>query len=250
MKQASLETIDLGPRRVDYRLVNSKTARKVRVRVGPNGIEVVKPAARHTQEVTNFIHANQRWILDQLSRIERLGSIRHRKYRDKAAIPFRGRPTRVRIETIAGLRRENRVFIRDGEIVIQRGPRSRIPASQSFENWLRKQAREEIHRILLSITQKLRRSPHRVYIMGQRTKWGNCSSKKNLSFNWRLILAPSQVLQYLVAHEAVHLAVLDHSARFWLTLRSLCSNVEQSRHWLAQNGDSLFGFSPSQFDGV
>ena len=58
--------------------------------------------------------------------------------------------------------------------------------------------------------------------MGQRTKWGNCSPLQNLSFNWRLIMAPEAVLRYLVTHEAVHLAVPDHSQEFWLTVRSLC----------------------------
>src|SRR5438034_6415669 len=102
MKQASSQTIDLGPRRVDYRLVNSKTARKVRVRVGPNGIEVVKPPQRQQHEVTSFMRTNERWILDQLTRVERLGSIRRRKHRgDNTEILFRGRRTKVRIESIA-----------------------------------------------------------------------------------------------------------------------------------------------------
>ena len=101
MKQVSSQTIDLGPRRVDYRLVNSRTARKIRVRVGPNGVEVVKPVQRQQHEVTSFMHTNERWILDQLSRIERIGSIRRRKSRDHMEILFRGRPTKVRIESTA-----------------------------------------------------------------------------------------------------------------------------------------------------
>ena len=68
--------------------------------------------------------------------------------------------------------------------------------------------------------------------MGQRTKWGNCSSLRNLSFNWRLILAPDYVLRYLVTHEAVHLAVPDHSAKFWLTVQSPCRETERAKQWL------------------
>jgi predicted metal-dependent hydrolase len=72
--------------------------------------------------------------------------------------------------------------------------------------------------------------------MEQRTKWGNCSANRNLSFNWRLILAPDFVLRYLVTHEAVHLAVPDHSTKFWLTVQSLCSEMEQAKRWLSANG--------------
>jgi predicted metal-dependent hydrolase len=75
--------------------------------------------------------------------------------------------------------------------------------------------------------------------MGQRTKWGNCSGLGNLSFNWRLILAPEFVLRYLVTHEVVHLAVPDHSQRFWLTVQSLCPSSEMARRWLSANGERL-----------
>ena len=75
--------------------------------------------------------------------------------------------------------------------------------------------------------------------MGQRTKWGNCSALQNLSFNWRLIMAPAFVLRYLVTHEAVHLAIPDHSQKFWLTVRSLCPESERARQWLCASGHRL-----------
>jgi predicted metal-dependent hydrolase len=111
--------------------------------------------------------------------------------------------------------------------------------ARSLENWLRKQARSAMQGQLDAVTTKLRRQPGKVLIMGQRTKWGNCSPLQNLSFNWRLILAPETVLQYLVTHEAVHLAVPDHSQQFWLTVRSLCPETERAKQWLSANGHRL-----------
>ena len=99
------------------------------------------------------------------------------------------------------------------------------PVRTSLTNWLRRQAREEIMRLLPEVCQRLHRSPKKVFVMSQRTKWGNCSAKKTLSFNWRLILAPPFVLKYLVTHEAAHLSVPDHSHQFWLTVRSLCPDT-------------------------
>lgn len=75
--------------------------------------------------------------------------------------------------------------------------------------------------------------------MGQSTKWGNCSGRKNLSFNWRLILAPEFVIRYLVTHEAVHVAVPDHSAKFWLTVQSLCRETERAKQWLSGHKTEL-----------
>ena len=85
----------------------------------------------------------------------------------------------------------------------------------------------------------MKRTPNRVYVMGQRTKWGNCSALGNLSFNWRLIMAPDYVLRYIVTHEMVHLAIPDHSQRFWLTVQSLCPNADRARQWLVANGHRL-----------
>jgi predicted metal-dependent hydrolase len=111
--------------------------------------------------------------------------------------------------------------------------------ARSLENWLRAQARSEIQKFLGAVTARLRQSPRRIYVMGQRTKWGNCSAERNLSFNWRLILAPDFVLRYLVTHEAVHLAIPDHSAKFWLAVQSLCPKTESARQWLSSNGHKL-----------
>jgi predicted metal-dependent hydrolase len=101
-----------------------------------------------------------------------------------------------------------------------------------LENWLRRQARDEIERQLAHVSRRLNRFLNRLYVMGQRTKWGNCSRLGNLSFNWRLIMAPDFVLRYLVTHEAVHLAVPDHSRKFWLTVKGFCPETERARQWL------------------
>jgi hypothetical protein len=100
---------------------------------------------------------------------------------------------------------------------------------------LRKQARECVMRHVMDIGKRLNREPNRIYIMDQRTKWGNCSTLGNLSFNWRLIMAPEYVFRYIVTHEMVHLAIPDHSQRFWLTVQSLCPNTDKARQWLVAN---------------
>jgi hypothetical protein len=235
MKAGTHHQILLGNRRVDYRVVPSKAARKLRLRVGPSGVEVVQPAARNGEDVCAFLRGNEAWILDQLQRVERLRGVRRPTQQRPGEILFRGEPTQLRIETTRGRARGNAIRFADGEIVIRRGPASSTPVARSLENWLRKRARKEIERHLAVITARLGQQPQRVYVMGQRTKWGNCSAQRNLSFNWRLILAPDFVLRYLVTHEAVHLAIPDHSAKFWLTVQSLCLETERAKQWLCSH---------------
>jgi predicted metal-dependent hydrolase len=235
MKTATQHHVRLGGRRVDYRVVRSTAARKLRIRVGPGGVEVVQPAGRNGEDVSAFLNRNEDWILDQLRRVERLRGVLRSKQRQAGEILFRGEPTRVRIETTHARGRGNAIRLANDEIVIRRGQECRTPAARSLENWLRKQARQEFERHLAAVTARLRQTPERVYVMGQRTKWGNCSTARNLSFNWRLILAPDFVLRYLVTHEAVHLAIPDHSAKFWLTVQSLCRETERAKQWLCRH---------------
>ncbi|HMR68319.1 MAG TPA: SprT family zinc-dependent metalloprotease [Anaerolineae bacterium] len=239
MSQTSLQTITLNGRKIDYRLVESTSARKLRIRGGLNGVEVVLPLDRNGQEVETFLQANQAWILDQLARVEQLRSIRKPKLQQKNEMLFRGVLTPVYIEDVARRKNTNKVLFENGAIVVVRAARSNTALAKSLENWLRGEARQEIFHHLDAIITKWGKQPNKIYVMGQKTKWGNCSSLQNLSFNWRLILAPDFVLKYIVTHEVVHLEVPDHSQRFWLTLQSLCPDMDRARQWLVANSDRL-----------
>ena len=86
---------------------------------------------------------------------------------------------------------------------------------------------------------RLGRSYTRLAIRAQRTRWGSCSSTGVLSFNWRLLLAPEVVLDYVVWHEACHLVVMDHSPRFWALVAEHCPGYQQPRRWLRAHGATL-----------
>jgi predicted metal-dependent hydrolase len=226
-------------RRIDYRVIHSPAAQKLRVRVGPNGVDVIKPKGRNADEILTFLDRNADWLMRQIERVEKLGNVRRSEQLRVGEILYRGEPTTIRIETPAKPAARNTVHFIDGNIVIRQGRASATPVARTLELWLRRQARTAIEQHLSALTNRLREKPHRTYIMGQRTKWGNCSPKRNLSFNWRLILAPDFVLRYLVTHEAVHLAIPDHSAKFWLTVQSLCREAERAKQWLSANGRRL-----------
>lgn len=235
MLSSTSHRIRVGDRTVDYRIVRSTAGRKLRVRVGPSGVEVVQPTTRNGAELTEFLARNGDWIVDQIDRAERLRSLRRVVRRSVGEILYRGEPTPVRIEPTSSRAAGNVVCLLNGELVVSRGPCSKTPAARSLELWLRREARRKIETHLETVTARFGHHPQRVYVMGQRTKWGNCSARRNLSFNWRLILAPDYVLRYLVAHEAAHLVVPDHSAKFWLTVQSLCRETEKAKQWLCRH---------------
>lgn len=85
----------------------------------------------------------------------------------------------------------------------------------------------------------------RIRIGAQRTLWGSCSSNGTLSFNWRLVLAPYEVLDYVVMHELCHLRVADHSRRFWALLERHRPDWRLQRGWLREYGAELLAFRPA-----
>lgn len=88
-------------------------------------------------------------------------------------------------------------------------------------------------------TDKLGIKHKKVKITSAKTRWGSCSSKKNININWRLILAPLQVLEYVIAHEVAHLKYMNHSDAFWNTVAELQPNYKQYRKWLKENSNLL-----------
>jgi hypothetical protein len=86
---------------------------------------------------------------------------------------------------------------------------------------------------------------NRIQIRDQRTRWGSCSPAGNLSFNWRLVLAPFEVLDYVVVHEVCHLREANHSRRFWRLVETRRPQWREQKAWLNEHGPELLAFRPA-----
>ena len=84
----------------------------------------------------------------------------------------------------------------------------------------------------------------RLTVRDQSSRWGSCSTNGMLSFSWRLILAPCQVLDYLAAHEVAHLVEMNHSPRFWRLVQRICPHHQSAKAWLDAHGADLHRYGP------
>jgi len=108
-----------------------------------------------------------------------------------------------------------------------------------LKDWLKKQARADLNVSVEKYAQRLGVQYERVSLRDQTSRWGSCSSKGNLSFSWRLILAPNPVLDYVAAHEVAHLIEMNHSQDFWDIVERLMPEYKTHTKWLKQNGAKL-----------
>jgi predicted metal-dependent hydrolase len=127
-----------------------------------------------------------------------------------------------------------RVHRRGSELLVPEGdPR------EALERWYRRQAKLEIAPRLDAATARAGTSYTGLTIRGQRTRWASRSSSGGMSFNWRLLLAPPEILDYVVEHEVAHIEVMDHSPRFWRLLASRSPRWREHSAWLKRYGATL-----------
>ncbi len=124
-------------------------------------------------------------------------------------------------------------------------PRLGLERMAVSESEARSGARELVSALAQEEALELGVSYARIRIAGQRTLWGSCSPQGTLSFNWRLVLAPFEVLDYVVVHELCHIRVPDHSRRFWGLVERHRPRWREQRDWLREYGAELLAFTPS-----
>lgn len=223
------ERLQVGRRTVDLRVMVNRRARRIILRVDPvsGDLVLVLPSARTYAEGLDFVRQKAEWTHRRLEQVpDRMA------FTDGAIIPVQGQPHRIcHVPDLAVL-----VWQDAGEIHVG-GQRRGMPARVAA--WLRVEARRTIQRRATGHAERLNVDVNRISIRDPRTRWGSASSGGALSFSWRLYLAPKPVLNYVVAHEVAHLREMNHGARFWRLVETLCPGFEQPRGWLREHGHSL-----------
>jgi hypothetical protein len=122
-------------------------------------------------------------------------------------------------------------------VKVGRGGRERL--RDALERWYRRRARAEVAARLDTATARAGTGYASLTIRAQRTRWASCSSNGAMSFNWRLLLAPEEILDYVVEHEVAHLELMDHSRRFWRLLEGRSPRYREHERWLRRHGPGL-----------
>jgi len=128
------------------------------------------------------------------------------------------------------------------DVVWLGGSQRPLPAVPSLTRWYREQARTAATGIVAREAARLGVAHGPISIRDQRTRWASCSARGALSFNWRLVLAPPDVLGYVVVHELCHVLRHDHSAAFWRLVEVACPDYRSHRAWLSRHGPELLAY--------
>jgi predicted metal-dependent hydrolase len=205
--------------------------------VDADGVEVVVPNHFPLRNVETFVQEKRPWIERTLRRLrESEQQFPPARLCDGGEVPYLGE--RLALAVRAESWRTRAHVTRNGsELVVRLGPDT--PLTGALEAWYRRRARTEVAPRLDAAVARAGRSYTGLQIRGQRTRWASCSTSGAMSFNWRLLLAPAEILDYVVEHEVAHLDVQDHSPRFWRLLASRCADWREHEAWLRRHGHAL-----------
>jgi predicted metal-dependent hydrolase len=213
---------------IEYSVRRSARARRIRVTVdAARGVEVVLPRRAAEREAAAAVRELGPWIR---RRVGEMQQAREQVAARGDTLPYLGATLTVNPQP-----GRSRVHRAGDQLLVPEGP-ERVAA---IERWYRHTARVEIAARLDHASAVAGVAYERLTIRGQRTRWASCSPARAMSFNWRLLLAPEAVLDYVVWHEVCHLTIMDHSPRFWALLGSYCPEYKVHQEWLRRRGPTL-----------
>jgi predicted metal-dependent hydrolase len=221
---------------IPYRIRRSPRARNARILVDAEGVEVVVPRRFPLRDIEPLVREKQAWIERTLQRIE----IARREFppprlEHGGEVPYLGERLALNVRRERGRTRSH--VRRVGAPL--RGGRGEQPRRAARESWYRRRARVEVETRLDAAVARAGTRYTTLSIRGQRTRWASCSSSGAMSFNYCLLLAPAEILDYVVEHEVAHLELHDHSRRFWSLLAERYPEWRAREDWLRRHGHAL-----------
>jgi predicted metal-dependent hydrolase len=204
--------------------IERKQVKHIRIRVSANNaVRIIVPLDFSEDEITSLLDRKKKWIEEKIHSFSN-------KYEKISLAPNQILLNGERYRYIYWKKLGRRVNVNHQHRNIQSGINLLDPIEQL--SWYRKLALTILPSRVKEIAKKYHYTFNRVYIRNQTTKWGNCSSKKNISLNWRLIKTPEFVVDYVILHELIHTAILNHTQQFWIRLRSLNPDYKHALDWL------------------
>lgn len=197
-------------------------------------VVVLAPTGTSQETVDVFVNKKKFWLFEKINYSPKFGEPKpETPFISGKAIPYLGKNYKldVIIEPLEGI-----VF--DGKFLLSQ--QNLQLGKAILEQWYKQKAKEKITPMVEQYAKRLGVEYNDILISDLKYRWGSCTLKGNLNFNWRLIKAPQFVINYIVIHELAHLIELNHSDRFWNIVMVQMPNYVEAKEWLKENGEGVF----------
>jgi hypothetical protein len=223
---------------IDYSIVRRPRRKTLCISIrADNSIEVLAPAHMPASKIATFVQSKSRWI----EKKRHFNSHVRRPYREKSFVngetfPFLGMDHVLKLESDvrAGIEVLHGKFL-----VRHRHIDNKAKTAALIESWYREQALQILADLCADHASRIGVKDYAIGIKNYRSRWGSCHHDGRIYFNWRIIMAPKQVIAYIVVHEMCHLVYHNHSRSFWQLVEQTMPDYREAETWLKINGLSL-----------
>jgi hypothetical protein len=228
---------------ISYVVRRSSNRETVGLAVDPDeGVVVTAPDDVSEDTIREIVRSRAAWIFEKQARIEELEQPPLKKeFLSGEKLSYLGR--RYRLQIIKnGDHTTPTVTLKEGKFYVSidgDGEDRRKTIRQALIAWYRQHARAKLAERVGRYADKVGVTPRSVEVKNQQKRWGSCTKTGDLLFNWRIIMAPMSIVDYVVVHELCHLKEENHTERFWRMLKTVIPDYEERKEWLRINGPKL-----------
>lgn len=239
-----MPTFNINGKSVLYTLRLDRRRKTIQLRVLPSAtVEIVTPSNLTKPELEQIFMSKSKWLSNRLNKIAVLAENPvNRQLISGSQVLYQGQPHTL---TLLPGGNKPELILSNGNLQVK-VPQHYVDhqqvaslTEQIVKAWFVNQARTLFFEKTKQWADVIGVCPAKITIKDQKTRWGSCSSLGNINYNWRIVMAPPRVADYLVIHELCHILVPNHSAKFWKQVRRFCPNYQECRKWLRDNGKLL-----------
>jgi predicted metal-dependent hydrolase len=214
-------------------VIRTSRRKSADIRVEDGAVSVVVPTSTSTERIDQLLATKRRWIKEKIALQREMAPAATRRFVSGEAFSYLGRNYRLKVETgnFAPVR------LLHGRLVVTVPSGSQQPhmVRNALVRWYKRQAEHKLTEKVTRFAPLVGVEPAGVGIKTFRSRWGSCTAKGKLEFNWQIMMAPNRMVDYVVLHELCHLIRHDHSPEFWREMARVMPEYQQCREWLKGN---------------
>ena len=233
MPEAKLHEIELLGDSIEYSVRSSSEATEPRIDVDIHGVTVVQPKSENVSP-NQILRDNAAWVVEKVRKYDKYREqVPDRQFEEGKSFPYLGEPYEVIVE------RRPSSSITDGKFRLAQHHVKETSIKRALETLYRRNARQRFERRADHFANEMGVEYEEIEIRNQRTRWGSCSTNGILGLNWRLMMAPPEIIDYIIVHEVAHLRQPNHDNEFWSLVAEYDPEYESHAEWLMENSTQL-----------
>ena len=217
-------------------IIRTSRRKTASVRVHEGHVSIVVPCDITESRVAEIISKKSQWIKSKLRLYNQVIPVKPKEYVSGESFSYLGKNYRLKLETGS-----TAVKLHNGKLTVwmQEGSSNPETIKQALVEWYKNHAEKKLSEKVSRYALILDVNPASIQMKSFKARWGSCSNKGDIQFNWKIILAPNRIVDYVVVHELCHMKQHDHSPAFWNFVAKVLPDYQESKDWLKEFGQKL-----------